>query len=256
VIIRRLAQAIRDQNWFTVVIEFFIVVVGIFVGLQVDAWNESRKERAIEIRYLERLNDELGRDIDEMEYGQELSAQRREMGRLLLQAIDDPEVAESDPAAFIIAIEQAGYTFVPAINDNTFEEIKFAGHLGLIRNEPLREQISAYYKLIERYQQWSYLREFWQTRYSQLGLGILTPEQQMAIPPVRRYNDPELRNEPPSFSRTEAIDALGRLTSRPDFIAQIPQASGKGMELANIQTWLRAAKDLKTEIDRELAKPN
>ena len=44
-IIRRLAGALREQNWFTVVMEVMIVVVGIFIGLQVDGWNEWRKKQ-------------------------------------------------------------------------------------------------------------------------------------------------------------------------------------------------------------------
>ncbi len=44
-IIRRLAGALREQNWFTVVLEVVIVGVGIFVGLQVDGWNEGRKKQ-------------------------------------------------------------------------------------------------------------------------------------------------------------------------------------------------------------------
>ena len=35
-ILRRLAEAIRDQSWFTVVLEIMIVVIGILAGLQVD----------------------------------------------------------------------------------------------------------------------------------------------------------------------------------------------------------------------------
>ena len=42
-ILRRLGNALREQNWFTVVLEVLIVVVGIFFGLQVDDWNERRK---------------------------------------------------------------------------------------------------------------------------------------------------------------------------------------------------------------------
>ena len=37
-ILRRLADAIRDQSWFTVALEIMIVVIGIFIGLQVDGW--------------------------------------------------------------------------------------------------------------------------------------------------------------------------------------------------------------------------
>ena len=45
-ILRRIADAFRKQDWATVTIEFFVVVVGIFVGLQVDNWNQIRKDQA------------------------------------------------------------------------------------------------------------------------------------------------------------------------------------------------------------------
>ncbi len=134
-IIRRLAEAIREQSWGTISVEFVIVVAGIFVGLQADGWNDARKDRVSERRYLERLYDDLAQDIDEMRYGANLSQSRRDMGRLLLRAIDDPDIARSDPVAFITAIEQAGYTFLPSTNDSTFEEIKFAGLLILNDSE-------------------------------------------------------------------------------------------------------------------------
>lgn len=41
-ILHRLASAIREQNWATVAIELFIVVLGVFLGLQANNWNEAR----------------------------------------------------------------------------------------------------------------------------------------------------------------------------------------------------------------------
>ncbi|MFT4630918.1 MAG: hypothetical protein ACI8PV_002051, partial [Dinoroseobacter sp.] len=38
-IIRRLTESIKQQDWFVATIEIMIVVVGIFIGLQVDDWN-------------------------------------------------------------------------------------------------------------------------------------------------------------------------------------------------------------------------
>jgi len=35
-ILRRLATALKEQNWFTAALEILIVVVGIFFGLQAD----------------------------------------------------------------------------------------------------------------------------------------------------------------------------------------------------------------------------
>ena len=62
-ILRRLADGIRNQDWFTVLVEVLIVVVGIFLGLQVDDWNEARKDRAEESTYLARLVDDLDASI-------------------------------------------------------------------------------------------------------------------------------------------------------------------------------------------------
>ena len=58
-ILQRLASAITRQDWFQVVIEVLIVIVGIFLGLQVQAWYEEQGNRALEITYLERLHSEL-----------------------------------------------------------------------------------------------------------------------------------------------------------------------------------------------------
>ena len=58
-ILRRLAHAIRQQNWFTVVLEVAIVVLGILIGLQVDDWNQQRLERASDQRALHLFIDEL-----------------------------------------------------------------------------------------------------------------------------------------------------------------------------------------------------
>ena len=61
-IVNRIATAIREQDWSTITIELIVVVVGIFLGLQVNDWNEARKESVRERANLERI---LG-DLDEM----------------------------------------------------------------------------------------------------------------------------------------------------------------------------------------------
>ncbi len=56
-ILRRVAAAIRRQDWFAVLIEIAIVVIGVFIGLQVNNWNEARIERSQERAYLTRIRD-------------------------------------------------------------------------------------------------------------------------------------------------------------------------------------------------------
>jgi hypothetical protein len=58
-ILRRLAGAIRRQDWFTVLIEIMIVVIGVVLALQVQQWAQDRADRQTEAAYLSRLYDEV-----------------------------------------------------------------------------------------------------------------------------------------------------------------------------------------------------
>jgi len=51
-ILQKLASAIRRQDWFQVTIEILIVVIGIFLGLQVTEWNETRQANTLEKKQL------------------------------------------------------------------------------------------------------------------------------------------------------------------------------------------------------------
>ena len=57
-ILRRVMEHVKAQNWIAVAIDFVIVVVGVFIGIQVSNWNAARAERADERALLERLHEE------------------------------------------------------------------------------------------------------------------------------------------------------------------------------------------------------
>ena len=43
---RRIKAHVEKENWFAVGVDFAIVVIGVFIGLQVANWNEARGEHA------------------------------------------------------------------------------------------------------------------------------------------------------------------------------------------------------------------
>ena len=45
-LLRRVTKHIKEQNWFAVGIDFVIVVIGVFIGIQVANWNDVRQQRA------------------------------------------------------------------------------------------------------------------------------------------------------------------------------------------------------------------
>ena len=54
-ILRRFMQHVREQNWFAVWLELFILFLAVFVGLQADNWNEERIAKKNAKIYYERL---------------------------------------------------------------------------------------------------------------------------------------------------------------------------------------------------------
>ncbi|MCX7554749.1 hypothetical protein OS175_12780 [Marinicella sp. S1101] len=58
-LLRRITQHVQNQNWFAVFIDFIIVVVGVFIGIQVANWNEALREKQAEKVYLERMHEDI-----------------------------------------------------------------------------------------------------------------------------------------------------------------------------------------------------
>ncbi|NHK28180.1 hypothetical protein FF098_009720 [Parvularcula flava] len=58
-LLRRMMEHVRTQNWLAVFLDFIIVVVGVFIGIQVANWNNVRSDRAYERDILYRLHNEI-----------------------------------------------------------------------------------------------------------------------------------------------------------------------------------------------------
>ncbi len=43
--LRHITKNVRDQNWLAVVLDFFIVVAGVFIGIQLGNWNDGRQAK-------------------------------------------------------------------------------------------------------------------------------------------------------------------------------------------------------------------
>lgn len=93
-IIRKLATGLRRQDWFTVLLEVAVVVVGIIIGLQVDDWNERRKDSLKHDELLADLSAGLRSDLQELDGSITLQTLRYSAFSQLL----DKAVGWQDPA--------------------------------------------------------------------------------------------------------------------------------------------------------------
>lgn len=152
-ILRRLAQSMRKQDWFAVAIEFVIVVAGIFVGLRVTEWNEQRQLRERELSYLVRLAEDVG-------------AMRAEIGEILDRADPRPEAAlrvfralEQCDAALATA-EDFRTTFAfyqnqqtAVLVERTYEEMLASGALASMADRELSSAIAGTFSGLRNYKE-------------------------------------------------------------------------------------------------------
>ena len=67
-IFRRIKAHVEKENWFAVGIDFFIVVIGVFLGIQIGNWNEARVSSIQETEYLEQLRNEIATNAEMTRY--------------------------------------------------------------------------------------------------------------------------------------------------------------------------------------------
>jgi len=66
-ILRAIAQHVKQQQWTAVLIELVIVILGVFLGFQVSDWANERANRSAEARHLEEIAEDLRADTEQFE---------------------------------------------------------------------------------------------------------------------------------------------------------------------------------------------
>lgn len=61
---RKIAQSILDMNWKHAILEIVLIVVGILIAIQIDNWNDDRKERQFEKKILNEIKIALEDDLE------------------------------------------------------------------------------------------------------------------------------------------------------------------------------------------------
>jgi hypothetical protein len=143
-ILRRLTQHVKDQNWFAVGLDFVIVVVGVFLGFQVTEWNAQRLARLDEQSLIERLTDEFTTletvVVQRTERAERLVADTAgliEFVRRGEEPADDTRIREMIRIALLLYNAQ-----VPP--PTSFSDALQSGRIGSLENDDLRQALYEY----------------------------------------------------------------------------------------------------------------
>jgi hypothetical protein len=142
-LLRRFTQHVKDQNWFAVTLDFLIVVAGIFIGLQVSAWNDSLSDRVMEREYLERLLRDMDVSVERQIQEFEVERSGIESMDLLADALERQSFSEEAKMATIEALNYMGWVVQPYTNLITVRELQSSGNISLIRSFEVRDAIGA-----------------------------------------------------------------------------------------------------------------
>lgn len=210
-LIRRITKHLEDQNWFAVALDMLVVIFGVYLGFQLNDWNENRKSIEKGDSYLERIAGELEQDIRFFDNVIRMNEMNFENGQFLLDTIKNKELVNADPTRFITSLAFVGSSLVVNVSNNTIEEIKFSGNLELINDEELRNEIVDYYDFIEVSETFSHLRLDAETEYQKRAAGLLDP----------KYLE---FSRDPSYTVEESLPIYDQFITKQELIDWIPIA--------------------------------
>lgn len=148
-ILGRLAHAIREQNWFTVVLEVVIVVIGILIGLQVDDWNQRRLERESDQRALALFVDELQLMLEEASVDLKfVTASMQDLSSGTEIALNC-DASDEERARLTTAIGNTLNWRVPDVRPSGLAEIGNSGTLARLGNPELSRAVGSIHQSIK-----------------------------------------------------------------------------------------------------------
>lgn len=143
-ILRRLSQSLKVQNWTAIGIEFILLVLGVFLGIQVSNWNASRVEQLQAKKLFMRLSDDLETEKNNLMALESYYATTAAYAKAALREFEVP--GSTDPETFVISAYQASQWQEAISSRSTFEEIIATGASDLIQNEKVRSLLISYYE--------------------------------------------------------------------------------------------------------------
>lgn len=173
-LLRRVIEHVKTQNWTAIVIDFAIVVIGVYLGLQVQEWSNSRADRQLEVQIINDMLVDLGIDRNQYAIGI-ASAQRRVSAAnaslvgaglqpidfewqmpsngLVDYSFDETKVDEIPASRHHRLWTDVILGYFPSASTATFDAMVGAGDTKVIRERNLVRAVQTYYALVKSVRQ-------------------------------------------------------------------------------------------------------
>lgn len=150
---RTLRQHLLGENRFSKYLlyaigEIVLVVIGILIALQINNWNESRKEQKVLKEVLLNLKQDIEEDLVNLESLKKRLQERSGHAAMVLSALQDPGSLK-DTSALVVALTRSGWILNYTPTFATYKEIMNSGKLSLIGSEDLKKALADYLSQVE-----------------------------------------------------------------------------------------------------------
>ena len=128
--------------------EIALVMIGILLALQVNNWNQNKKDRILEDQYYCRIYEDILQDEEQIDQLLVNINQRMSDANQLLRIILKGDYKTREILLqYIKTIRGSAVNFKP--NDATYEDLKSSGNLNLIRDFEIKKLLSDYFEKVE-----------------------------------------------------------------------------------------------------------
>jgi len=144
VILRRITEHVKAENWFAVGVDFLIVVVGVFIGIQVSNWNEERADLRRGEQFVERLIADLTRDHRQRT---ELLAYYDQVSTSAIRAIALLNAPSANDRELVVNSYRATELAYDPQTRATWDEIVSSGEIGLLPRVAVEQGLNLYFSV-------------------------------------------------------------------------------------------------------------
>lgn len=142
-ILRSITKHVRDQNWFAVLLEILIVVVGVFIGLQVQQWADEQARLKQEATYMQRLHNE----VVDLRIERQSVLQTRAIWQANMITALPVIFGEEDRALTGDECRGVNYNYLvsnPTADIGSLLELQSSGRISIIQNEAVSKALQSF----------------------------------------------------------------------------------------------------------------
>ena len=142
-LLRRVIEHVKAQNWTAVALDFVIVVLGVFMGLQAQQWFEARNFDAAERTYLAELRAEITANAAMTDSRHEIMNIVVRSGNSAVDFLQADEPCTAQCRDLLVDFFHASQVLFAPQTRTVYEEMQ---RLGLPRSDAVAAAAAAYYQ--------------------------------------------------------------------------------------------------------------